>query len=317
MPRSFIQIIVLFAFTTAACASASTPPPSPTSPATPRARTAILSELLNEVRARLSGESDFTAAAEGDVLSLGGQARTGAEGKVRIDLTEGTLIRLAPHSEFTLIELNADIENPVTKLALATGQLWVILSGGLLNVETPLGVVGVRGSYLSVAYYPEYQLLIVTCLEGSCELTNTFGATSLTTRQAASVNAEGQPPAAARPLTSSEYQAWATENPEAASLVPTPSSTGTPSGLPPGNGPGNTQPIHYTLRNNCPSTGGAWHVTFEGPVSVQVDVPVRETRTGLLPPGRYSQSDWTDDGLQHGPYLVEADLSLPLCPNFP
>ncbi len=289
------------------------------------ARFAKLSELINEVQARGSEVDTFAAASEGEAFGAGGQARTGEESKVRIDLTEGTIIRLAPQSEFTLTELNEDVQNPFTRLTLAAGKLWMILTGGELDVETELGTATVRGSYMSVDYYPAYHLLIVTCLEGECELKNSLGTTALATGQAASVNGESQPPAQARSMSASEYQAWANENPEALTVVPTltPTPQGTPPPTPtaplsPGGQSSTSPPLHYALTDACPST---WHVLFEGPVTVQVDIPPGETRSGVLPPLTYTTvyltTSWTEDiisghGYNYG--SVSGDLTHTNCP---
>jgi hypothetical protein len=274
------------------------------STATPlSARFAQLSELINEVQARASEVDTFATASEGEAFGAGGQARTGEESKVRIDLTEGTIIRLAPQSEFTLTELNEDMQNPFTRLKLAAGKLWVILTGGELGVDTEMGTVTVRGSYMSVDYYPAYSLLIVTCLEGDCELRNSFGATLLTTGQAASVNGESQPPSAARPMSASEYQAWTNENPEAVPVAPT--LTPTPQGatpgpsLPPPSGTAPQEPIHYLVTSNCgahppTNTPLPYHVRFEGPVTIEVVAPPGETVDGFLPAGLYLVTQWEE-----------------------
>src|SRR5574341_1353503 len=311
--------------------------PNPASATPVPSRQATLSELLNEVLARASQATGLAPAAEGEVLGPGGQVRTGEDSKARIDLTEGTIVRLAPMSEFTVSELNPDAANPFTHLSLALGKLWVILSGGSLEVETPMGVATVRGSYLGVDFYPEYKVLVVTCLEGSCELKNDLGTTLLTSGQAASINGESQPPSGVRPMTVAEIQQWTDENPvtvqvdvppgeqRSGQLPPSlyalivaldsgatfgPFSADSDAGpvifsicgdnaSTPGGGspppPVNTNPNPYTLVNPCVNDLGTWHVKFVGPTTVQVDIPPGETRSGDLPNGDYTVTEWEDN----------------------
>ena len=289
--------------------------PNPASATPVPSRRATLSELLNEVLARASQATGLTPAAEGEVLGPGGQVRTGEDSKARIDLTEGTIVRLAPMSEFTVSELNPDAANPFTHLSLALGKLWVILSGGSLEVETPMGVATVRGSYLGVDFYPEYKVLVVTCLEGNCELKNDLGTTLLASGQAASINGEGQPPSSVRPMTDTEIQQWTDENPEAVPVAPTrapvvdvtaeAATKGTP--LPPsGSGFPRTQPLSYDIRNVC-TTEGIGHATFIGTVTVQVDVPPGEQRSGQLPPSLYALIVALDSGATFGPFPADSD----------
>jgi len=222
---------VRFFFLLSALLAACSAPPT----VTPAARQATLSELVKEVTVRASAAGEIGPASEGQVIGPGGLARTGTDSKVRLDLTEGTIIRLAPQSEFTLTELNDDPAQPLTRLSLAAGQLWVILSNGELEVETPLGAATVRGSYLGVNFDPDQNTLRVTCLEGHCNLSNNAGATALTDGQAAEVTSGNTPPSPVRLMTATEIQEWRQEIPEAQTIL----TTRTP-------GDANTQPLQLT-----------------------------------------------------------------------
>jgi hypothetical protein len=354
--RSLTGLVIVLALLLSACGSPSTPAPAapsqagspaPGSAATTEAspRRAALSELLNEVLARASGAGEIAPASEGQVLELGGLVRTGADSKARIDLTEGTIVRLAAMSEFTVSEINDDASNPFTRLSLAAGKVWVILNGGSLDVETPVGVATVRGSYLGVDFYPEYKVLVVTCLEGRCALQNDQGQTDLTDGQAASIAGEGQPPSGARPMTGDEVQEWTQDNPEAVEVIPTPEPTaeatdeattevtleGTPGAAPPPEETPppppildpdrpRTQPLSYDIKNEC-ATEGAGAVTFDGPVTVLVDIPPGERRSGELPPGIYSISvSLPDVNAAFGPYPADSDVgpvAFSLCGDQP
>ncbi len=227
----YFRLLLLGSLALAACGA----PAAQTSaaPATPAGRTAALHEIVNDVQSRSSDSAALRPAADGDELPAGGQAQTGADSTVRLDLTEGTIVRLAPNSEFTLTELSPDVAAPATRLSLVAGQVFVILLGGSLAVETPVGSATVRGSYLGVAFDPPTNHLTATCLEGACELKNALGVTPLTTGQAAEIVGTGQPPSPPRPMGPNEFQAWNEISPEARQLAP----EGTP-GTPPGGGSG-------------------------------------------------------------------------------
>ncbi len=231
----------------AACSPLATPasptdPPPPT--ATPAPRTASLSELRNEVEARGPGSDDWGTAAEGQQLRAGGGARTGDESRARIDTSDGTLVRLAPHSLFELLEFPPDPSNPLTRLRLDAGRVFARVAQALgfdqFVVETPVGTATVRGSLLGVAYFPDLLLMIVTCLEGECRLTAADGtAVDLNPGEQSEIAGQGQPPSAARPIDVGELQQWAIEFPEAAAIVaqvtpaPTPTAIPTPTPIPP------------------------------------------------------------------------------------
>jgi len=233
-----LRFFLLLSALLAACST----PPQVTPLPTTFTRQATLSELVKVVMARASAAGEIGPASEGQVIGQGGLTRTGADSKVRLDLTEGTIVRLAPQSEFTLTELNNNPAQPLTRLSLAAGQLWVSLSSGELEVETPVGTATVRGSYLGVNYHPGQNALRVTCLEGHCNLSNNAGATPLTDGQAAEVTGGNAPPSAARPMTAVEIQEWQQEIPEAQAVIlfTTPTSTGASPGG------GNTQPLPLT-----------------------------------------------------------------------
>ncbi|MBL8045487.1 MAG: FecR domain-containing protein [Anaerolineales bacterium] len=315
--------LLLAALVLAACSSAPATPTSAsaTSTSAPAANTAVgtatlpseieaavvrsaqLSELKNEVQAmRQAGES-FTAAREGDVVVLGGRVSTGAESKVRLDLTEGTIVRLGAETEFTVEALTQTANDPFTRLKLLTGQLWVILNGGSLEVETPVGVATVRGSYLGVMFDPVTRRLSVTCLEGQCGLSNDQGTVQLTNGQSSEIVGEDAP-TPIEALTYEEIQAWLEENPEAETIVEEVYPEGTPTpdpnatndngneggGSSGGGGGGNFQ---YTIGNQCQENVT---VTYSGPESGTFTVAPGETKSGELPPGEYTLTNSRDGG---------------------
>jgi len=225
MRRKAILSILLPGILLASCAA---PAPATTPAPAAVARTASFVTVENDVRVREMETADFAPAQVGLVLQVGGQARTGEPGRARLDLApDGTIVRVGPTSEFTLTEISDDVQLPFTRLKLAAGQLWIILNGGELNVETDVGIASVRGSFMDVFYDPVMQSMTATCLEGTCCLANDLGKTNLTDGHASDIPGPGMPPSPARDMTGSEYRGWLDNNPEASSLSiapPTPFS---------------------------------------------------------------------------------------------
>jgi hypothetical protein len=168
----FSTLIVTSVFGTAHNVEASTraqtvdPTPQPSG-----ARTATIREIVNQVLSRITETHSESSATVGQVIRVGGTVQTLADGKARVDLSEGTIVRLAPQTIFTVTQLNQDSSNPLTRLRLLAGKIWVILNGGTLDVDTPVGAASVRGSLMSVAYNPSLGIAIITCLEGTCAVT--------------------------------------------------------------------------------------------------------------------------------------------------
>lgn len=195
--------------------SASAPPAPPASPAATRApRMASFVEITNAVEARRSQSESFAPASLGQILPVGGEARTGEDGRARLDLLpEQTIVRLAPNSAFTLAALEENENGPSSKIQLAFGKIWILLNGGSLNVETPSGVASVRGSLLSVAFDPQAKRITVTCREGHCALEDEDETLELTEGEAAD-SVDGDMDDEPREMTEEEQQEWEEEAPE-------------------------------------------------------------------------------------------------------
>ena len=134
-----------------------------------------LSELTGLVEMKQAGQDAFTQAAADAILEVNGQIQTGDDGRVRLDLSSGTIIRVAPSSFFTLTS-NDEVEGGLlTKIKLEAGKIFIVLNGGQTDVETPSGVASVRGSYLKVEVDPVTKDIHITCLEGTCSATNPNG----------------------------------------------------------------------------------------------------------------------------------------------
>ncbi len=149
---------------------------------------ATLNEVTGNVEAKDPNEANFSSAENGRTIQQEGQVRTLEDGYTRVDLSTGTLIRMAPSSSFTLVENQPEDATLFTRIKLEFGQIWVILNGGSLEVETPSGQAAVRGSYMMVEIDPETQDAIITCLEGQCTLENPAGMVDLRNGQRAKLD---------------------------------------------------------------------------------------------------------------------------------
>jgi len=229
-PRWILVSILLAALAANACrfgpGGLSNPPTSTTNTvtATPAAsatlpgRTAVLDDIVGTVLSGPAGSGKDVPATNGQVLSEGAQVQTGKDSKAKINLNDGTILRLRPDTLVTLDRLAGGLSNPFTRLLLAVGKVFVILKSGQLEVQSPVGVATVTGSFLSVEYQTNTNTVVVTCLEGNCTLRNNQAGVSLTTGQAASLAGGGSP--VLRWMTTGEIQAWLADNPEAQAVAP-------------------------------------------------------------------------------------------------
>ncbi|MBI3158824.1 MAG: FecR domain-containing protein [Chloroflexi bacterium] len=180
--------------------------------------TASLSEIQGLVEAKQAGEDAFTQVAEGFVLQVKSQIQTGADGKVRLDISDGTILRLGPSTAFTFNGEEETSAGFLTKVQVQAGQLFIILSGGALEVDTPAGVASVRGSYMEVRIDEATGQIIITCLEGDCSAETEGGTVSFSAGQTAVINSEDLPPEL-RDMTPEEVLNWLQNNPEATVVI--------------------------------------------------------------------------------------------------
>ena len=218
----------------------------------PSALTASLSELQGLVDIRPTGEGDFAPATTESVLGVNGQIQTGDDGRVRLDLSSGTILRVAPSSLFTLAS-NEEVEGGLaTKIKLELGQVFIILNGGSAEVETPSGVATVRGSILEVLVDPVTGDVYVLCAEGDCTAGNGAGTVHFTAGQKTilyfSATGEWTLPIL-EDMTPEEIQNFLDNNPELLEVInelfnqqnppPAPPPPPPPAPPPPGDGDGN------------------------------------------------------------------------------
>jgi hypothetical protein len=174
----------------------------------------VFATVENSVEARITASDEYAPASVGLTLPVGGAARTGKDSRARLDLSpDGTIVRIAPNTIFSLPELNEKNDEPFTLIELLIGQIYIILSGGELQVETPSGVAAVRGSMLGVSYEPKTGNMTATCLEGHCSLRNDDGIIELIAGQAADIR-DGIISREPRSLTETELRNWGEFTPE-------------------------------------------------------------------------------------------------------
>lgn len=222
---------------------------------------AVFSEIQGQVQARPDADSTFGTVQNGATLSAGGQAQTGEDGRARLTLSDGSIVRMAEDTAFQLDESEEGINGLLHRLQLEFGQLWIILSGQALEVDTPSGVASVRGSYMSVFYDPETGLLYITCLEGECTLTscpeggctpsNPGVTVTITEGQSATIAGLGEAPVAGV-MTPEDFEAWLEYNPEAGLIIL--QLTPTPPAGPGGGGGGASGSPAWPLANNGQGT---------------------------------------------------------------
>lgn len=144
----------------------------------PEGRRATVSEVVNVVEAKVVPAAGFQPVQDGAVIGVGGQVRTGAASRARVDLSEDTVVRLGADTVFTVEALTDSGGGPFMLVRLDLGRLWASLTGGSLQVITPVGVASVRGSFAIFEYNPGNpddptdDMLILDCIEGECSLQN-------------------------------------------------------------------------------------------------------------------------------------------------
>jgi hypothetical protein len=186
---------------------------------------ASLSEVQGTVEIKNPDQAEFAPAADGLEIEVRGQVRTGADGRLRLDLSTGGIVRVAANSLFNLQANEIQADGPFTRLAVGAGQVWVMLHGGRMEVETPSGVASVRGSYMSVWVDPLTQDVWVTCLEGWCQAENPTQSMDMLAGQGAvlynwdPVGNLPPPPPRLRALTQQDIDQFMTVNPEAQEVM--------------------------------------------------------------------------------------------------
>jgi len=252
----------------------------PTMPGpTPAPLTASMHEIIGTVTIRKPDQSDFTAVMPDQILTVSSTVKTAEQSRVRLDLSNQTIVRLGENTIFVFKDERKGVDGGRYFLDLGLGEIWIILKGGEVNVETPSGLAAVRGSFLHVTYRPENNLTTISCLEGHCELENEGGRAELVSGETALVYSPSIPPVTGR-MTGAEASDWVLNNPEATLVIPIleatfaalPTITPGPSNTPPGifdptqtantASPTSTNSTFTTTNTYTPSATGTFTPTF-------------------------------------------------------
>jgi len=180
---------------------------------------ALLTTVNGQVQAKLPTQATFSSIMETIILPVQSQVKTLNDSQARLDLATGTIVRLGPNTLFTL-EVQQDGDAGLfTRIWMDVGKVWIILNGGTLEIETPSGLAAVRGSYMSVEYWPESEDMTLTCLEGHCSMQNEMGKMDMIAGEACDIEAPGEVPHG-RMMNDTEVDEWLGMNPEATMMVP-------------------------------------------------------------------------------------------------
>ena len=222
-------------------------------------RAASLSELRNAVQSKSDANAQFKPATEGDTIISSGGVKTGTDSRVRISVTDGTIIRLGDNTEFVLKELSATSNDPITNITLVSGKMWVAvtsaLGNGKFDVNTPVGVATVRGSFMSVEIFQATGQMIVSCLEGLCRLASLASGrfVDLKTAEQSEIPGTGQDPTPPKKIDLKQVNDWRAIFPEAAQHV---LAVGTPGIQPTATRVGAGGAISSTAVGGTPVVGG-------------------------------------------------------------
>jgi len=212
----------------------------PATPVVPTAiadpRSAVVSEFSGVVNGRTIAAETLAPISVGFTLKPSGEVQTGEASRARLDLSDGALVRLGALTAFVLEDLTPlGSENVFLKLQMAFGKIWVSLTGGELQVETPVGVAAVRGSFAIIQYLPndpnniDDDVLVLDCLEGACRAVSPIVNVQLGNLERIVI---GSQTTLRQPLTQVDVQDFIRENPEsvrlAATLTAAPPVTDTP-----------------------------------------------------------------------------------------
>ena len=215
----------------AACRPGPTAAP-PASPTVPPA--AILGQIVNRVQARASTTTAFGPAVLGSGLGAGEQLQTSTASQARLDLPDGSFLRLAQDSDVTLVGVGGPGGEPVTRVKLALGKVWAGVNGSTLEVYTPAGIASIHGQRATVEFIrgdpasTVDDIIVVSCLDGDCSLQTETTRQTLAAREQIVITGGSQ--IARFTLTDAAFADFLAANPESARLA----ALVTPTSGPPG-----------------------------------------------------------------------------------
>ena len=179
---------------------------------------AVLSEITGSVQITKGVDGSTLEASDGAPIVLNDRVFTNQNSRARVDISSGALIRMSPLTTFVLTTMENNNNDPLTRLKLEAGRLWIILNGGSVEVDTPAGQASVRGSYLHVWVNTGTGETEISCLEGNCQLGNNGGTLDLVAGQTARIANGASPPSPGR-MSDGDVDEWLAFNPEATLVI--------------------------------------------------------------------------------------------------
>ncbi len=224
MKKAFLFLLTLGLFAAGCIPATPTKIPAPAATEdnnptkTDRTTSAEIIEAQGQVDAQLAEQDDFIPAQIGMLLSAVSQIKTGTDGYSRLDLVNGSIVRVGPQSSFLVEDVHEAETGTFAQLKMLFGQVWIILNGGEVEIETPSGLAGIRGSYMGIRVGAgSAPVTRITCLEGICTLDTPTESITIPVGQAAIVKQDAA--IQLEPLSEEDLQGWLNFNPEAADLV--------------------------------------------------------------------------------------------------
>jgi hypothetical protein len=213
--RNLLGIVTVAALTLAACGPKATAAPA-------GGISATVSDIVNTVLGRPAEAGDFAQVASGFVLQIGGGVKTEDSSSAKLQFSDGSIVRVGSNSSFAL-KSSTTTGGALTTLQLELGKIFVYVSGGTMQVETPVGVASVKGSWASFAFDPgdpndpNDDKLIIECVEGDCEAHNAAGQITLGNFQGAVLTLGGA--GGATELSGAALQAFFDQNKDVATAL--------------------------------------------------------------------------------------------------
>jgi len=256
MRKPYLLVLFIAAFWLAACwPRAAAPTLVPTLPPTrpPSGQPITIADIVNVVETRASEAEVFVLAGLRQNIRAGAQLRTGDGSFAGINLSQGGKMRLAPKTLVTILDLPTTPDEPLARVRLSNGKIWMSLISGGVEVATPAGVAALRGPYAEFEYWPGSasdptdDVMVVRCLKGVCGVQTPSGPLIvLGQMELLTLVSNGQPPSRAV-LGLDALAEFVQNNPEIADLATTltagaPSETTTPTPTPTASASATTTP---------------------------------------------------------------------------
>ncbi len=188
--------------------------PTPTPAVTPSPLIASVQEIIDTLLGRIAPDAPFTLLPPNALLAPGAQAQAfGDTAQTRITFGNLATLRLMPNAFVTFLSAFELEGLAQIRLRLENGKIWINLANGQTQIETPLGLLEIRGNALASARYdPAQNLLAIQCVQGICLIRNGAVVYQLGNLQQIVINGAGQAQTAL--LSAAELQTALAENPD-------------------------------------------------------------------------------------------------------